>query len=75
VIRRWLLRLLGYEFVVHTPYRKWEVCNGGSLDDAVHSIRHDAGQWLPMGVNLEIGVRHVSEVPPGTVRVVLEVCR
>jgi hypothetical protein len=40
---------------------------------AIHVMQMSDSEWCPVCIHVEYGVRHVPEVPVGTVRVVLEV--
>lgn len=71
-VRAWLLRRLGYE-PAPIPYLPALISCAGTPHHAAYEIEESAYRWLPVGIKLEICQRRVPEVPPGTVRVVLEV--
>jgi hypothetical protein len=70
-LRRKLLAWLGYSFIPYEadpqPYR------AGTMGHAIHVMEMWEGEWAPVCIRVEYGVRRVPEVPLGTVRVVLEV--
>jgi hypothetical protein len=75
-IRRRLLRWLGYDFTEYQARPEWGPPGQCSVGHAIYAMQLLAEEdWAPIGIRVVYGVRRVPDVPPGTVRVVLEQCR
>jgi hypothetical protein len=66
-----VLRWLGYGFDPHHLKVGYRGSVGAVLGAAYFAVKEGAA----VSIFVEGGVRRVPEVPPGTVRVVIEVCR
>jgi hypothetical protein len=73
-LRSKLLAWLGYGFRESPPQWRPGYGASGTAGALLFDLEESAKRSVSAGIMVQLGVRRVPEVPPGVVRIVVEVC-